>query len=397
MQKQVLTVLLLALAILIPAGIRAQQPEKVVSIVKQVQSFEWYKEQAAAWKKVLDKDPSNAPAWQYYFTANRMARITDRHQWEAGRGNPFMDPDEIVAGAARAIPETFESIYIRIWNQGGDYSGYEKDLFRANELCKGCPEILDELALYYEINRNPSKRKEINKQWFRSNDIPAGILNYNYNVMQTLGDNEILFTGGDMDTYPLWMLQDVQGVKPGVTVLNLSLLANADYRKRIFAELKISDVQVNVTTVQGEDSLFTLKKRIIRQIIEKSNRPVSLAITLDSRYYSESSLGNDLYLTGLVMRYQTTELDNIAQIRRHFENDYLLDYLLAGFSEDPSASVVAQMNTAYLPALIKLCRHYQATGEKEKLARVKRLMNAIALSTGRSDELNSYLNCEQTP
>ncbi|MEI7725367.1 MAG: hypothetical protein WCK09_09700, partial [Bacteroidota bacterium] len=77
MKKQILSNIMLIVAILIIGRLNAQQPEKVYSIVKEVQSFEWYQAQAKAWKSVLDNDPKNGPGWIYYYTANRMARLTD--------------------------------------------------------------------------------------------------------------------------------------------------------------------------------------------------------------------------------------------------------------------------------------------------------------------------------
>lgn len=83
--------------------------------------------------------------------------------------------------------------------------------------------------------------------------------------------------------YPIWMLQDVRDEKPGVTVLNISLFANEDYRKQIFAEPNIPGIQENQAVAPDKDSLFTLRKRILRKVIEMASRTVFLAITLDSR------------------------------------------------------------------------------------------------------------------
>ncbi len=146
------------------------------------------------------------------------------------------------------------------------------------------------------------------------NDRSADYIPYDYayNILQSADDGAIMFTNGDNDTFPVWCLQLVYGIRPDVKIANLSLINTHWYIKQIKNDLNVpisfSDNQIDrlshMRTPDGD--IYRLQDQMIDDILN-TNRwkdPVNFAITVpeSNRRYQLRSLEKNLMMVGMAYR-----------------------------------------------------------------------------------------------
>jgi hypothetical protein len=363
----------------------AQKPEKIYSFAKVDKTHEYYVQQAELWWKVIEKDKANEDAWYNYYRANRNSCATykgingfDGHRNDGwNKESPYLkELDEIIQLIDKNIPNTFT--YYRLKKSGypSDNEGFEY-LQKAYQLNPDNPDIYDAFVTYYEMKGNMAKRKEFNKKLFEANEISSGFLAYGYNVLMTIKPNGVILTFGDNDTFPLWLLQDVLDIRTDVTVLNIPLLSEPEYRDIIFKKVGLPGFIKEYKDGATSES----RKEILEYILR--NKPATLPVYIGLPAWSQiKEYEKNLYLVGLALEYSTENIDNIALLKNNYENKYVLDYIKNRFEYDLSASIVERININYLPGIFKLYEHYTLSGDFTNTQKMKELGLIIAQKGG---------------
>ncbi|MBN2289829.1 MAG: tetratricopeptide repeat protein, partial [Candidatus Glassbacteria bacterium] len=82
---------------------------------------------------------------------------------------------------------------------------------------------------------------------------------YARNVMNSLEPGAIIFTNGDNDTYPLWYIREVEGVRTDCRVVNLSLLNTGWYIKQM------RDMEPKVPISLSDEAIWKLRPFILQK------------------------------------------------------------------------------------------------------------------------------------
>ena len=362
------------------------KPEKVYSIIKTVKPFEWYAQQSQEWKNVINEDPLNAEAWFNFYKANRMAKLLDPEEYRKRLGKDLYQLESIVKTAEQKIPGTFEAAYIKIWNMENYFT--EKELLE--ETYQKFPdryELYEKMIVLYELNRDLKNRKKFNEMLYSKDPVLSqGILNYNYNVLMSTEKDAIIITQGDNDTFPIWMLQDVFGIRKDIRALNISLLTMEDYRVNIFTELNIPQLKIDWNKINESKDQYALFRSIIDHLATKQDRyPLYIAASVNTGYYS--TIQENIHISGLAFRYDPSEFDNTAYLVRNFESRFHLDHLRQRFYRDFSQSILNTLNLNYLPMLLELKQHYEILNDDKKIDTINKIVKNIAANSNNKDEI----------
>ncbi len=361
-------------------GAVAQEKQTVHSVIVEWREAEWYKTQEKLWKAEIDENNQNGEAWMNYYGAVRALRILSEAN-SAEQKKYYDQCDKIAKDVYALMPNTFEGNYIMYWN-GKLGENDEKYLTKAYEFRPEDPRVLLDYLIKSELERDTVTFSKVAKKLYEVNRMPSGALNWAYNVLTEVSENGIVFTAGDNDTYALWIVQEGLNYRKDVTVINSYLIQMDDYRSKLFKEMGIAPLEMDKKN-PGSIGFF-------KQIFENNAKiPVHVS-TSASGLFTDSTITDHLYLTGLTYIYSLEDVENIAIIKRNFEKRFLLDHLIKNFSYS-YGDLDSRIKHMYLPGLMKLYVHSKTADDLEGIANYKGLIDSIAKELDIEDEIQKAL------
>jgi hypothetical protein len=262
----------------------------------------------------------------------------------------------------KAIPDSYLYPYIKYYN--GDRK--IEHLKEALQIKPDCTDLYWEFIQYYELSGMKPERKKFCEKLYSSQVIIPSLYDYNYNMLNSTEKNSILFTNGDNDNYPAWILQDAKGIREDVTILN----AHTVFVLRNYLKLKLNErgININLDQLSREDNAKFLKELLTSIKNAYPEIPIHIATTVYDEYKKE--INDKLYITGLVYKYSEDQIDNASLIRKNLEQNLRFDYLdYDWYSEQHiSKTMMDRYNLNYIPAIMELAKMYNSRGNLELFA-----------------------------
>ncbi len=281
--------------------------------------------------------------------------------------------DNIVTSLKDQNPNSYEYHYVNYVNSNFDVNAFS-DLEKANEISPNNVELYDEFIAHYEITNNSKKKNSYCQQLYESNIIHDGVLEYNFNVLNSLEPNAILFTNGADDTYPAWIQQEVKNIRKDVTILNLDLLSNSQYREDIYKQSGLINPNISISDLVYQTS------------INNPNKPIYIGLTVNPKVLEK--MKDKLYITGLAFKYSPASYDNVIKLVSNWEHLFNQSEL----NKPVSNTTLKQINLNYILPLIIIRDHYINSNERTKKNNVEDIILKLAKEAHKEEQIKKYLN-----
>lgn len=351
--KKLLSILVVTL--LIGPVFAGNRPEDIPSKLTELKSVSWYQQIGEQWMNHLAANPEDKNGWLEYYKAASFGKA------------PESQLEKIQSEIHTLFPDSREANYVSFRSEGWSDQGVNY-LIQAIRQDKGAKSFLAEEIMLAEVLNNTDRRSQLAREVYDAKVIYPSLLNYSYNVLMSTGNEGILVVEGEHSTIPLWVLQDVMGVRTDVKVLNMDLTAH-----QAFLGNWLEENQMNGLTTNGNIE----KSAILRELpLVNPDKNFYYALTLSNK--DLIPVEERLYVVGLASMHTENEFDNYQVLQQNVEQKFLMDYLTVNFNGEPKTSTGRIYETNYIVPFLLLKEYYDEIGDQASANRWREQILEVA-------------------
>ncbi len=257
------------------------------------------------------------------------------------------------------------------------------------------------------------------------NDRSRNYMPYDYanNFLMTCDKDAILITSGDNDTFPLWCLQEVYGIRRDVRIVNLSLANMGWYikqlRDRWGVPILLDDAAIDGLRpyyYRDTKEIMRVQDQILEHIITANNWKYPLYMTVSapesSKKFRGQSLKDNLVLDGMLFRISPTRQKDQIDFD-HIKVYYTEKYRYRGigdptvYKDENAARLTSNYAQGFLVLADSLRRAGNLPGAFDFIRQGLRVLPesddlygfGVTLLTvmGKSDTLRTFIDNAETP
>ncbi len=327
------------------------------------------------WSMYTAANPNDADAWFNYYRSTRYIA-----EGSAGFKELQADLDTIANHLRKHSQGTWEQLIVEYWNSNRDPKK-EAALNSAYALRPTDPITLRFMTGMEYLHGKTRSVYNYYVKWKATGELPLSTESYAYNVMQSIPTDAILFTNGEMDTYPLLYQMQTIGAS-GVKVVSIALCNRTDNRSKIFSNAGLAIPDNDLTSAINA-------AYIARVAAANPTKKIYVASTCGATVLK--ALQSNLYCTGLAFRYSETPIDHLTYLRDNVGSRFKLDNVGKPRSStnrfDVNYSSSLEMNY-YLPLLIAADQYVQA-GNPTRAAQLRAKAITIRQRAGYDEPIRS--------
>ena len=281
----------------------------------------------------------------------------------------------VVEKMEQLYPQSFEYHYAS-WLNARQDTAMGSHLLEAFRLQPYRAEIYDDLVALSELSADTAMKAMFCRLIDTAKLYDPLLYQYARNLFRSVDNGAYIFTQGEWDTYPLWVLQNVHGERADITVLQLDLLHQKHYFDRMMAPFRLKR--------NAWQRYTTDRAQFFRELAAtKHGKSVYLALTVDPHIINTNS--DKLYNTGLAMKLSDQTFENLPILARNWKT-----FDLSALDATPANHNLNRMNGNYIMPMGLLYVKATEEGNIAEAEMLKQKMLETAAKAGMRSEMEKF-------